>query len=294
MNSSVRLGRRHLRVELLERLGRVAVLAEEHPQQVLGLEGGDRRLDAVAGDVADDRGEPGRRHPEHVVEVAGHEPGAGLVDPADLEARRSRAGPRGPAGRPSACGASSSWLSTSSARRSSVVRSSARRASRAKSRPNTTDSADRHEDEQEQQAGDALAPRPAHAGGRHGQHAVEARWCAGPCGTPSGPARSRRHRRRARSRPASRRRERRRVERPQTRAATQRGDRNEGQDRLSCAAPMRTAAARPRVPTVTELSLTAPADPQLDRRGAEVEGLAELALEVAQVGARAARGWRTA
>ena len=46
----------HLVVQLLERLGRVAELLEEHPQQVLGLEGGDRRLDAVAGDVADDRG----------------------------------------------------------------------------------------------------------------------------------------------------------------------------------------------------------------------------------------------
>ena len=86
MNSSCRLERRHLAVQLLEGLGRVAELTEEHPQQVLGLERGDRRLDAVAGDVADDRRDPGRRQAEDVVEVAGHQPGAGLVDPADLEA----------------------------------------------------------------------------------------------------------------------------------------------------------------------------------------------------------------
>ena len=60
--------------------------AQEHAQQVLGLERGDRRLDAVAGHVADDRGDPARRDAEHVVEVAGHEPGARLVDAADLEA----------------------------------------------------------------------------------------------------------------------------------------------------------------------------------------------------------------
>ena len=81
------LERRHLAVELLEGLGRVAVLPQEHPQQVLGLEGGDRRLDAVAGDVADDRRDAGRRHAEHVVEVAGHQAGAGLVHAAELEAR---------------------------------------------------------------------------------------------------------------------------------------------------------------------------------------------------------------
>ena len=78
---------RHLLVELLERLGRVAVLAQEHPQEVLGLEGGDRGLDAVAGHVADDRGQAAGRRAEHVVEVAGHVPAAGLVDRADLEAR---------------------------------------------------------------------------------------------------------------------------------------------------------------------------------------------------------------
>ena len=55
------LERRHLPVQLLERLGRIAVLPQEHPQQVLGLEGGDRRLDAVAGDVADDRRDAGGR-----------------------------------------------------------------------------------------------------------------------------------------------------------------------------------------------------------------------------------------
>ena len=73
-------------VELLQRLGRVPVLAQEDPQQVLDLEGGDRRLDAVAGDVADDRGHPLGAGGGHVVEVAGHEPRAGLVGPADLEA----------------------------------------------------------------------------------------------------------------------------------------------------------------------------------------------------------------
>ena len=77
---------RHLGVELLEGLGRVAVLAQEHPQQVLGLEGGDGRVDAVAGDVADDGGDPVGPDPHHVVEVAGHEARAGLVDPAQLEA----------------------------------------------------------------------------------------------------------------------------------------------------------------------------------------------------------------
>ena len=77
---------RHLAVELLEGLRRVAELPEEHPQQVLGLERGDRRLDAVAGDVADHRRDARGRDPEHVVEVAGHEPGAGLVHAAQLEA----------------------------------------------------------------------------------------------------------------------------------------------------------------------------------------------------------------
>ena len=86
MSSSARSMRRHLAVELLEGLGRVAVLPQEDPQQVLGLEGGDRRLDAVAGDVADHRGDAGGRDAEHVVEVAGHQAGAGLVHPAELEA----------------------------------------------------------------------------------------------------------------------------------------------------------------------------------------------------------------
>ena len=81
------VGRRHLGVELLERLGRVAVLAQEDTEEVLGLEGGDRRLDAPAGDVADDRGDARRGDAEHVVEVAGHDTGTGLVDPAELEAR---------------------------------------------------------------------------------------------------------------------------------------------------------------------------------------------------------------
>ena len=80
------LERRHLPVELLQRLRRIAVLAEEHAQQVLGLEGGDGRLDAMPGDVADDRRDAGGRHAEHVVEVAGHETGAGLVHPPELEA----------------------------------------------------------------------------------------------------------------------------------------------------------------------------------------------------------------
>ena len=76
---------RHLRVELLERLGRVAVLAQEHPQQVLGLERGDGRIDAVTGDVADDRGDPRGRDPHDVVEVAGHQARTGLVDATELE-----------------------------------------------------------------------------------------------------------------------------------------------------------------------------------------------------------------
>ena len=78
-------GGRHHQVELLHRLGRVAVLPQEHPQQVLDLEGGDRRLDAVPGHVADDDGQAGRRDRVHVVEVPGHEAFARLVDPADLE-----------------------------------------------------------------------------------------------------------------------------------------------------------------------------------------------------------------
>ena len=80
------LERRHLPVELLERLRRIAELPEEDPQQVLGLERGDRRLDAVTGDVADHRRDARGRHAEHVVEVAGHEAGAGLVHAAELEA----------------------------------------------------------------------------------------------------------------------------------------------------------------------------------------------------------------
>ena len=60
MNSSPSVHCRHLAVELFERLGRVAELTQEDAQQVLGLEGGDRRLDAVTGHVADDGGDPGR------------------------------------------------------------------------------------------------------------------------------------------------------------------------------------------------------------------------------------------
>src|SRR3546814_2097624 len=76
---------RHLAVQLLQRLSRIAELPQEHPEEVLGLEGCDRRLDAVTSDVADHRGDAGGGHPEHVVEVAGHEPGSGLVDEAQLE-----------------------------------------------------------------------------------------------------------------------------------------------------------------------------------------------------------------
>ncbi len=78
--------RRHLPVEFLERLRRIAELGEERPQQVLGLKGGDRRLDAMAGDIADDRCQPRRRSLEDVEEVAGHEAGSRLVDASHLEA----------------------------------------------------------------------------------------------------------------------------------------------------------------------------------------------------------------
>src|SRR3546814_20287168 len=71
---------------LLPRLSRIAELPQEPPEEVLGREGCDRRLDAVTGDVADHRGDAGGGHPEHVVEVAGHEPGSGLVGAAQLEA----------------------------------------------------------------------------------------------------------------------------------------------------------------------------------------------------------------
>ena len=77
-------------VELLESLGRVTELAEEHAQQVLDLEGGDRGLDAVPGHVADhSRKTPGADR-EEVVEVAGHEAGAGLVHVADFVAFERR------------------------------------------------------------------------------------------------------------------------------------------------------------------------------------------------------------
>ena len=77
---------RDLAVELLQGLRRVPELTEEDPQEVLGLEGGDRRLDAVPGDVADHGHDAGRRRAEHVVEVAGHEPRARAVEGAELEA----------------------------------------------------------------------------------------------------------------------------------------------------------------------------------------------------------------
>src|SRR5690606_39406669 len=61
------------------------------------------------------------------------------------------------------------------------------------------------------------------------------------------------------------------------------GDPHEGQDRLHVNGDG-SGAVTSLVPTVTELSPTAPADAQLDRRRPQVEGLAQLALEVAQVG----------
>ena len=76
----------HLPVEFLERLRRIAELTEEDAQQVLRLERGDRRLDAVAGDVTDDRGDAVLVQPEEVVEVARHEASTGLVHAADIEA----------------------------------------------------------------------------------------------------------------------------------------------------------------------------------------------------------------
>ena len=76
---------RQLLVELLERLGRITELPQEDAQQILGLERRDRRLDAVTGDVADDRGDPGRPDAVHVEEVTGHQARTGLVHTADLE-----------------------------------------------------------------------------------------------------------------------------------------------------------------------------------------------------------------
>jgi hypothetical protein len=121
--------RRHLPVQLLEGLGRVAVLAEEHPQEVLGLEGGDRRLDAVAGDVADDRGQAGGG-------------GRGTRRRSRRPSGRSRPGRPVPTSKPGNSGSSSgarrsaqrlgarsSWVRTSWARRSSSKRLSARRES---------------------------------------------------------------------------------------------------------------------------------------------------------------------
>src|SRR3546814_13039856 len=77
---------RHLAVQLLQRLSRIAELPQEHPEEVLGLEGCDRRLDAVPGAVADHRGDAGWGNPYHGVEVAGHEPGSGWVDADTLAA----------------------------------------------------------------------------------------------------------------------------------------------------------------------------------------------------------------
>ena len=156
------LERRHLPVELLERLGRVAVLAEEHPQQVLGLEGGDRRLDAVAGDVADHRRDAGGRDPEHVVEVAGHEAGAGLVHPAELEARRSRAGPRGRGGPPSV--GAPAPPGRAPPRLGARAGCGPRRAAPPgrKSRPKRTDSPTGHEDESEEELRLADVPHRRH------------------------------------------------------------------------------------------------------------------------------------
>src|SRR5947209_17961588 len=89
-------------VELLEGLGRVPELPEEDAQQVLHLEGGDRRLDAVAGYVADDGRQPAGADGEEVVEVAGHEAGARLVDVAHLVALEDRQLFGGQAGGPPA------------------------------------------------------------------------------------------------------------------------------------------------------------------------------------------------
>ena len=77
--------RRQHDVQLLDGLARVAVLAEEHPQEVLDLERGDRRLDAVPGDIADHCSKPLVTGGVEVVEVAGHGPRARLVHAPDLE-----------------------------------------------------------------------------------------------------------------------------------------------------------------------------------------------------------------
>src|SRR3546814_20290175 len=68
---------RHLAVPLLQPLSRIAELPQEHPEEVLGLEGCDRRPDAVNSDVAHHRGDAGVGQPEPVVDVSANDPGSG-------------------------------------------------------------------------------------------------------------------------------------------------------------------------------------------------------------------------
>ena len=90
---SRRTRQRDALMEVLRQLGthppqgfpRIAELAKEDTKEVLGLEGGDRWFDAVAGHVADDRGDAVRRDAEHVVEIPSHEASPRLVDTTDVE-----------------------------------------------------------------------------------------------------------------------------------------------------------------------------------------------------------------
>jgi hypothetical protein len=162
----------HLGVELLERLGGVAVLAQEHPQQVLGLEGGDGRLDPPAGHIADNRGDARWCHPEHVEEVAGHDAGAGLVHTAELEARELGQvlgrQPGGPAlGRQLLLAEDLLGLALDGGAilgQLGLAREVA---------PECHRQRHRNEDQHEQQAGDVL-PRHHHAGRGDGEHGVQA------------------------------------------------------------------------------------------------------------------------
>ncbi len=79
-----------LGVEFLERLRRISELAQENPEEILRLERGDGRLDAVTGHIADKRGHSGRADTVNVEEVAGHQARTGLVCATDLESAEVR------------------------------------------------------------------------------------------------------------------------------------------------------------------------------------------------------------
>ncbi len=75
-----------LLVEFFEGLCRVAELAEEDAEQVLGLEGSDRAFDAMTAHVANDGGEALVAHSINVEEVAGHQARASFVGSPHVEA----------------------------------------------------------------------------------------------------------------------------------------------------------------------------------------------------------------